>query len=362
MWYHLPNDCLSLNNVIIAENKISKGATLSWIFGVILVFFGFVGVMSSDFLPGLMLALMGAILIPPVGQFIENKWKFKLTTAKKVIFLVVGFFVFVFSIDSPDSSKTATQVASDQKPAVEVKTDSEVKAELPATTGAAQIEAPATEQGKTLYQVLKVVDGDTVAVQIDGKQEVLRLIGINTPETVDPRKPVQCFGTEASAKAKEILTGKQVSLEADDSQSDRDKYGRLLRYIYLEDGTNFNKLMIDEGYAYEYTYGTPYKYQADFKDAQQKAKESKKGLWAEDTCNGNLTKSNGATTQTTTVATPTEAKPATQNAGSFSGSCAGKRTCGQMTSCQEAYFYLNSCGVGSLDRDKDGIPCETLCN
>jgi endonuclease YncB( thermonuclease family) len=129
------------------------------------------------------------------------------------------------------------------------------------------------------YPVDRVVDGDTVDVVIDGKIERLRLIGIDTPETVHPSKPVECFGVEASNKAKELLSGQRVELEVDDSQGDRDKYGRLLRYVFLEDGTNFNELMIAQGYAYEYTYDGAYKYQSLFKNAQQSAKQSGRGLW-----------------------------------------------------------------------------------
>ena len=141
-----------------------------------------------------------------------------------------------------------------------------------------------------LYQVVSVTDGDTLKVDINGTTETLRLIGIDTPETVDPRKPVQCFGEEASKKAKETLTGKKVHLEADSTQGERDKYQRLLRYAYLEDGTSFNKWMIQEGYAHEYTYqSNPYKYQTEFKDAEKLARESKKGLWGETTCNGDTT-------------------------------------------------------------------------
>ncbi len=136
------------------------------------------------------------------------------------------------------------------------------------------------------YRVLKVVDGDTMDVEIDGKVERLRLIGIDTPETVDPRKDVQCFGKEASNKAKELLEGNFVTLESDDTQSERDKYKRLLVYVFLPDGTNFNKYMIEEGYAYEYTYDEAYKYQSEFKEAQINAKNSNKGLWNPSTCSG----------------------------------------------------------------------------
>lgn len=136
------------------------------------------------------------------------------------------------------------------------------------------------------FAVIKVIDGDTIDVMIDGNIERLRLIGIDTPEIVDPRKPVQCFGTEASSKAKSLLSGAKVVLEQDTSQGERDSYGRLLVYVFLQDGTNFNQHMIAEGYAHEYTYRIPYKYQSEFKAAQTEARNSQKGLWAPSTCNG----------------------------------------------------------------------------
>lgn len=143
------------------------------------------------------------------------------------------------------------------------------------------------EPKETGFKVVKVVDGDTIDVLIDDKTQRLRLIGIDTPETVDPRKKVQCFGREASNKAKELLNGQFVSLENDESQGERDKYKRLLRYVFLQDGTNFNLYMIAEGYAHEYTYDQPYKYQYDFKEAERSALENNKGLWSPDTCSGN---------------------------------------------------------------------------
>jgi micrococcal nuclease len=150
------------------------------------------------------------------------------------------------------------------------------------TTTSQQISIASSEA--KFYSVIRVVDGDTLVVDIDGKNETVRLIGINSPEVNDPRKPVECFGREASNKAKEILTGKKVRLEIDSTQGDRDKYGRLLRYVFLEDGTNFNQLMIEQGYAFEYTYHFPYRYQKEFKQAQKKAEEEGKGLWEEGRC------------------------------------------------------------------------------
>lgn len=134
------------------------------------------------------------------------------------------------------------------------------------------------------YKVVRVIDGDTILVYINGKNQSVRLIGINAPETNDPRKKVECFGKEAKEKAIELLTDKNVRLIKDPTQGDKDKYQRLLRYVFLEDGTNFNKLMIEEGYAFEYTYNIPYQYQKEFKLAQKEAEKNKKGLWADNVC------------------------------------------------------------------------------
>jgi micrococcal nuclease len=144
-----------------------------------------------------------------------------------------------------------------------------------------------TQNPSRAYRVLKVVDGDTLDVEIDGASQRLRLIGIDTPETVDPRKAVQCFGKEASNKAKELLENNFVTLESDETQGEKDKYGRLLRYVFLPDGTNFNLFMIEEGYAHEYTYSTRYKYQDEFRQAEVNARNNNKGLWSPTTCSGN---------------------------------------------------------------------------
>lgn len=158
---------------------------------------------------------------------------------------------------------------------------------LPVATSApavSQVVEKPVEEDPASVPVLRVVDGDTFSVLIDGKKETVRVIGLDTPETVDPRKPVQCFGNEASLRAKELLEGKRVRLEADATQGERDKYQRLLVYAYLLDGTLFNKRMIEEGFGHEYTYKTPYRFQAEFKDAERRAREEKRGLWADGVC------------------------------------------------------------------------------
>lgn len=135
------------------------------------------------------------------------------------------------------------------------------------------------------YQVIKVIDGDTIEVSIGNQPEKVRFIGVDTPETVDPRKPVQCFGKEASDKTKKLLSEKRVLLESDPTQGNRDKYKRLLRYVYTLDGIMINKLLVDEGYAHEYTYmSNPYKYQKEFRQAQNSARDNKRGLWGDNIC------------------------------------------------------------------------------
>ncbi|MDO8638652.1 MAG: thermonuclease family protein [Candidatus Daviesbacteria bacterium] len=126
--------------------------------------------------------------------------------------------------------------------------------------------------------VTRVVDGDTI--EIEGGQKV-RYIGIDTPETVDPRRAVGCFGKEASNKNKELVEGKMVILEKDITNVD--KYGRLLRYVYLKqaDGTLLfvNDYLVREGYAKNYTYPPDVKFNAQFLEAEREAREQNRGLW-----------------------------------------------------------------------------------
>ncbi|MDO8570261.1 MAG: thermonuclease family protein [Candidatus Daviesbacteria bacterium] len=126
--------------------------------------------------------------------------------------------------------------------------------------------------------VTKVVDGDTIEIQ--GGQKI-RYVGIDTPETVDPRRAVGCFGKEASKINKELVEGKVVILEKDITNVD--KYNRLLRYVYLKqsDGTLLfvNDYLVREGYAKNYTYPPDVKFNEQFRQAEIEAREANKGLW-----------------------------------------------------------------------------------
>lgn len=238
----------------------------------------------------------------------------KLHTRKSVLGILGGvivssFILFGVTMDTQEKSNSPAAIQ-EQKDIVIATTTKETTTTVveKKSEPVKQITTTPKEQtGYTYYSVVEVVDGDTVKININGTVETLRLIGLDTPETVDPRKEVQCFGKEASNKGKELLIGKKVRLEKDSTQGDKDKYGRTLAYIYTESGIFYNKYMIEQGYAHEYTYNSAYKYQAEFKEAQRLAQQNQSGLWSPNTCNG-VTTSALKTTQTSTTATQSSGK------------------------------------------------------
>lgn len=203
-----------------------------------------------------------------------------------------------------------------------------------------------------------MVDGDTITISMNGQAETIRLIGINTPETVDPRKPVECFGKQASDITKMLLTSKRVYLEKDPTQGERDKYDRLLAYVFREDGLFINEYLVQQGYAYEYTYSTSYKYQAQFKANQASAQSRKLGLWASGVCD----QFDVAAPSSTPQPAPSTTQPA--NSGSYVCT-ANVYNCSDFSTHAEAQAVFEACGgvqkdVHRLDSDKDGVACESL--
>jgi micrococcal nuclease len=128
--------------------------------------------------------------------------------------------------------------------------------------------------------VVRVVDGDTLVVAIDGREEKVRLIGVDTPESVDPRRPVEYFGREASAFLSGLVEGKRVALAGGAGSQNRDRYGRLLRYVYLEDGTLVNAEIIRRGYGLAYT-RFPFERMEEFRGYERQARAQGRGLWTE---------------------------------------------------------------------------------
>lgn len=148
---------------------------------------------------------------------------------------------------------------------------------------AAVFVVPQEESSKSsngVSKVMRVVDGDTIKLE---NGQIVRYIGVDTPETVDPRRAVGCFGKEASAKNKELVLGKEVRLVKDVSETD--KYQRLLRYVYAGD-LFINEYLVREGYARASSYPPDVKYQDLFRDAEREAREANRGLWADGMCAG----------------------------------------------------------------------------
>ena len=130
------------------------------------------------------------------------------------------------------------------------------------------------EYGRPI-RVVKAVDGDTI-VLVNG--ETLRYIGLDTPEEVDPRKPIQCYAKEAADENKKLVEGKDIVFYKDISE--KDKYGRWLGYVYLTDGTFVNLELVKEGFAFAYAYTPDTSKKEIFKEAESTARLSGLGLWA----------------------------------------------------------------------------------
>lgn len=127
----------------------------------------------------------------------------------------------------------------------------------------------------------RVVDGDTVVIKTASSTTLkVRILGINSPESVDPRKPVECFGKEASEHLQNLLPkGSAVQLIVDKSQGETDKYGRLLRYVEVGTSTDVGLSMIRDGFAYQYLYKHPYERYKTYVEEEKRAKTARVGLW-----------------------------------------------------------------------------------
>ena len=192
--------------------------------------------------------------------------------------------------------------------------------------------------------VERVVDGDTIVVRGVGR---VRLIGVDTPETVDPRRPVEFFGREASAFAKRLLEGQQVRLEYDRERTDR--YGRTLAYVHLRDGTFANAEIIRRGYGHAYT-RFPFRHLDRFRRLEREAREAGRGLWGAEAAN---VRSSGGATRARGVPTSGAGPGRWDDNGNGRISCAEARRHGiaPVPRGHAAYPYMN-------DRDGDGVVCE----
>lgn len=176
----------------------------------------------------------------------------------------------------------------------------------------------------TAANVVEVVDGDTIKVNVAGTTYTVRYIGVDTPETVHPSKPVEWMGPEASQANKALVDGQTVYLEKDVSETDR--YGRLLRYVWLSDGTLVNEHLCRLGFAQVSTYPPDVKYQDRFTAAVREAREAERGLWGP----GPVTPAavSAATATPTRVQPPPTPKPTTAPARTCCRVCTTGKACG----------------------------------
>lgn len=190
---------------------------------------------------------------------------------KRSLFLVALLAVLASACESTSTPPdTPTQAINGQSPVADPITSPTATSELEQDS-----ENPLPGQ---LATVVRVIDGDTIEVDLTaGGIATVRLIGVDTPETVAPGQPVGCYGREASAFTKQLLEGQPVYLEKDVSETDR--YGRLLRYVHLTDGRMVNEVLVTEGYAQVSTYPPDVKYQERFLTAQAAARDAGRGLW-----------------------------------------------------------------------------------
>jgi micrococcal nuclease len=129
------------------------------------------------------------------------------------------------------------------------------------------------------------VDGDTLIATRSGERIRVRLLGIDTPESVHPSRPVECFGPEASVFAKEILDNQSIALEFDPNQPRQDRFDRTLAYIWFEESPGtwsmFNLQALEEGFAERYRDTDNLLWEAELASAERSARSADAGLWGE---------------------------------------------------------------------------------
>ena len=258
-----------------------------------LVFFCLgISTIGEDPYTAILLLLWGVMLTPIFWIWVEVQRRKPVSFLQKVgIFFIVLLVVAVISPETEPRSIPAQGGTQDIKEVV-VQSETSLPSSTPDSEVVLAIETPPNSEKETGVEavdgteglVISVTDGDTLKVNLNGVVETIRVIGIDTPETVHPTKLVECFGIEASNKAKALLTGSTVRVVTDSSQGTRDKYDRYLAYITLEDGSDFGETMLRGGYAYEYTYGVPYQNQSTYKAAEATARTTQTGLWADGAC------------------------------------------------------------------------------
>jgi endonuclease YncB( thermonuclease family) len=193
-------------------------------------------------------------------------------------------------------------------------------------------------------RVVGVTDGDTLTCLTQEKRQIkVRLAQIDAPEKAQP------FGQRSKQALSDLAFGKDVEMEEETT----DRYGRMVATVF-NSGEDINLSMVQSGMAWVYD---QYAHDQAYFAAQDAARGERAGLWADANPVRPSEWRHGGRIET--IAAAEADRPTKKQKSRFS--CGGKRTCGQMSSCAEARFYLEQCGVHRLDRDRDGIPCESIC-
>lgn len=282
----------------------------------------------------------------------EKFKKVLISTMVSIVFMVTGC-----------SQETAIRTAATPSPSA---VPTVTSAPIPAPTS-----TPVSTNGKLIpAKIVRVVDGDTMKVSFNEsgkvKEETIRLLLVDTPESVDPEKPVQPFALEASKFAKDTLTDREVRLELD--VSERDKYGRLLCYLYIGDKM-FNEMLLENGYArVAYIYPPNVKYVDQFRDIQKAAQLKGVNIWSvenyaqEDGYHENVVKAKPSasaaptavpTAKPTAAPSPTVKPTATKESNVYYNNCTEAKAAGAYNIQRGQPGYSSK-----LDRDNDGVACE----
>jgi len=285
--------------------------------------------LKDNFVFGLGMLVVGLLLLPKVDEFLKNKWGVVLPTWAKWMIGVLAFGVGASFI-----------------PKTELKKEGVAEEGFVASSSA---KIPEESKNEEFFWVKRVVDGDTIELD---NGETVRYIGMDAPEVKDGGE-IECYANESKERNKELVEGKRVKMEKD--VSDKDKYDRLLRYVYV-DGKMVNELLVREGFASVATYSPDVKNKNILIEAERLAREEAAGLWS-DRCVVKevvIKKIPTITQEKTKAVLPA----ATSAVGGWGCDC--KKTCAQM-SCEEAQYQLNTCGCKARDGNKDGMACDNNC-
>ncbi len=338
-------------------------------------------------LPVLIVAIFALIVQVFRRMHLTKNWRLVAPMSLILVIVLFGTTSVLYGCGQPEQASSpsepkeeAESVTSETTEEATTETITETAKVTTEVTSASsepdQADADRSKYDETV-RVSRVVDGDTVRISpaVDGKNEV-RLIGVDTPETKEPGCEVQPYGPQASEFTTRELQGEEVELEFDVERTDR--YGRLLAYVYPRDEEMFNETLLREGYAQIATFPPNVKYVDRFLAAQEEARTTRQGLWglsdeelAAQTDRGNGIGGSGCTqkAQPKEKAQPEappeqqpqpEAPPPQPQPKPTPAVPKGDVDCSDFSTKAEAQPYLLPGDPHRLDRDNDGVACDSL--